>query len=636
LFFLLLAGGLAGYSFWIYMRVDLAVPSSRTLALMRAATLITVLILLFDVRVPSFGPGGAPLRWALLDASLSMGAVDANGSSPWDSALSRADELESDGWTVVRFGDGAVDDPTADGPAEAATLLAPALAAAAEAGASEVRVLSDLRFSDAVALRSALADIPVTVEFEGFAGSVVNAGIARFEVPDLARPDGSPTAEIEILGGPPGDSLTVEILEEGRVVAAVPVASASPGLRSRVSIDLPGPSTTGRVRYSARVSVPGDGFADDDEAVAFANIGHEEGALVLLSVLPDWEPRYLLPVLEDVTGLPAIGYMRAGPDRYVRVGHAIDRGAPVDSVDARRAAADASVLVVHGIGEDTEEWVAELVARPGRRLVLPADATGAGAVGVEVGAPRSGEWYVSPDVPTSPIAGALAGVALQGLPPLTSVMVPTEPVRQPALNVQLRGAGAPESAVQFLDRSSGRVVVTLSSGFWRWGMRENGREPYRRFWSGVVGWLLADRDVLTAEARPTSWVMARGAPVEWNVPGDSVDSRILVVDGDDVVIDTTVTSGGTVSTGPLPPAAYAFSVIATSGDTIGAGRFDVSTSTLEMLPVGDVPEVSVRNASLVDADATLGRPLRTFPWPYLLVIALLCVEWIVRRRTGLR
>jgi hypothetical protein len=167
-------------------------------------------------------------------------------------------------------------------------------------------------------------------------------------------------------------------------------------------------------------------------------------------------------------------------------------------------------------------------------------------------------------------------------------------------------------------------------------MRENGREPYRRFWSGVVGWLLADRDVLTAEARPTSWVMARGAPVEWNVPGDSADSRILVVDGDDVVIDTTVTSGGTVSTGPLPPAAYAFSVIATSGDTIGAGRFDVSTSTLEMLPVGDVPEVSVRNASLVDADAMLGRPLRTLPWPYLLVIALLCGEWIVRRRTGLR
>jgi len=180
------------------------------------------------------------------------------------------------------------------------------------------------------------------------------------------------------------------------------------------------------------------------------------------------------------------------------------------------------------------------------------------------------------------------------------------------------------------------MVLTLSSDFWRWGMRANGREPYRRFWSGVVGWLLADRDVLTAEARPTSWVMARGAPVEWSVPGDSAVSSIVVTDGDDVVLDTTITSGGTISTGPLPPASYTFAVTAASGDTLGAGRFDVSTSTLEMLPVGDVPEVPVRNASLAEVDSMLGRPLRTLPWPYLLLIALLCGEWIVRRRTGLR
>jgi hypothetical protein len=31
-----------------------------------------------------------------------------------------------------------------------------------------------------------------------------------------------------------------------------------------------------------------------------------------------------------------------------------------------------------------------------------------------------------------------------------------------------------------------------------------------------------------------------------------------------------------------------------------------------------------------------GTPLRTRPWPYLLVIGLLCGEWIGRRRSGLR
>ena len=32
----------------------------------------------------------------------------------------------------------------------------------------------------------------------------------------------------------------------------------------------------------------------------------------------------------------------------------------------------------------------------------------------------------------------------------------------------------------------------------------------------------------------------------------------------------------------------------------------------------------------------LGRPLRAFAWPYLLLLALLCAEWVFRRRSGLR
>ena len=36
-------------------------------------------------------------------------------------------------------------------------------------------------------------------------------------------------------------------------------------------------------------------------------------------------------------------------------------------------------------------------------------------------APRPGEWYVDPDVPPSPLAGELAGMAWLGLPPVTDV-----------------------------------------------------------------------------------------------------------------------------------------------------------------------------------------------------------------------
>jgi len=637
LLFLVLAGGLVGYAFWVYLRVELAVPAARGLAVVRALALVLVLLLLFDPRLPTRSTGDAPEQWVLLDASLSM-AAELDGRTAWTAALDRARSLERDGWSLVRFG-GVGLDPDAEVDADPQLIgsaLAPALEAAAEAGAREVRVLSDLRFEDRVALGSALESLPLEVSFEAFGGTATNAGIASLQVPDLLQPDGPAVAELEVFGRAGGDSLAVEILEEDRVVATVQVSGASPGLRSRAAIDLPSPSGEGRVRYSARLATGGDDFPDDDLAVAFTNVGHEAGGLVLVSLVPDWEPRYLLPVLEEVTGLPAAGYLRAGPDRYVRLGRAVDRGAPVDSATVRRAATDAAVLVVHGIGGASDPWIGSLVARPGRRLLLPLDEAGAASVGVDVSPPREGEWYASPDVPTSPIAGALVGVTLQGLPPLSDVMVPSDPSSQPPLQLQLRGAGAPESALHLVPRNEGRAAVVLASGFWRWAMRSEGREPYRRVWSGVAGWLLADQEVAAAEPRPERWVFDRGEPVAWSLPADSGQAHLVVRSSEGTLVDTTVTPGGRLSTGPLPPGAYAYDVTSSAGDTIGRGRFDVAGTSVEMLPEPVEPALLTQTASMGAGDAPRGTPLRTSPWPYLLVIGLLCGEWIVRRRSGLR
>lgn len=634
--FAALAAGLTAYSFWLYLRVDLVVPAARLLAVARAAALVTVLTLLFDVRLPADGLGGGSTRRVLLDASLSMRAEQAGGGTAWAAATERADELDGDGWTVVGFGSNTAEDPQGDEPSQIRTLLVPALQRAAEAGAREVRVLSDMRFEDAVAVRAALESLPIDVDFERFGEAVVNAGISRLAVPDLARPDGEMSAEVEVHGGNPGDSISLQVLEEDRVVATLMVAAPSPGLRSTVALELPVPASTGRLRYSASVSVVGDAFASDDEAVTYASVGHEEGALVLVSLEPDWEPRYLLPVLQEVTGLPAIGFLRAGPDRFVRMGRAVDRGAPADSSAVRRATADAAVLVVHGIGGDLDDWTRGLVTRPGRKLLFVRTTGGAGAVGVETSGPRQGEWYASADIPASPIAGALSGVSLGGLPPLTDVLVPSRASALAPLLLQLRGAGTPEAAVLLESRPTGRVAVALSSGFWRWAMRESGREPYRRLWSGVAGWLLADHAALAAEPRPTVWVFAQGDPVTWSMPADTAELRIAVRSGDDAVVDTAVTGGTTLSTGTLPAGQYAYAVTRSSGDTVGSGRFDVAAGNEEMLPTPQVPDVGPTRASLGGVDGGGGVPLRTLPWPYLLIIALLCGEWIVRRRSGLR
>lgn len=639
LVFGVLAAVLVAYAYWVYLRIELRVPAGRWLALVRATVLVLVLLLLFNPRLPVGAGAGAPARWVLLDASLSMSAVGDDGTAAWDAAADRAEELAARGWSVVRFGDDALEPGGAvqAAPDRLESRLAPALAAAAEAGVREVRVLSDARLEDAVAVRSALESLPLDVHFEGFGSTVANAGIGRFHVPDVSRADGTPVAELDVFGEGVGDSITVEIREEGGPVASATLEAPSPGLRATTTVELPTPDGSGRVRYSAHLVGSEDGFPDDDTAVAYANVGFESGGVVLVSLRPDWEPRFLLPVLEEVTGLNASGYLRAGPDRYLPMGAAVDRGGPVDSATVRRAAGEATVLVLHGVGQGADAWVRAAAAAPTRRLLLPDDPGGAALAGLDVRGPRDGEWYVSPDVPTSPIGGSLTGVTLEGLPPLSHVLVPEAPLSSVPLQLQLRGAGAPESAFALVSDGGGRAAVALASGFWRWAMREEGRDAYRSLWSGVAGWLLAERDMASAQPRPVQWVHGRGEPLEWRMPADSSTFRVRVESGDSTVVDTTLGAGGASSLGPLPPGGYGYTVLSASGDdTVATGRFDVASTTQEMLPRSAEPRIPGAGDAREGAPAPAGPPLRTMPWPYLLVIVLLCGEWIVRRRSGLR
>ena len=639
LFFALAVGAMA-YTFWLYLRVELRVRRSHLLATLRAVSLVVILALLFDFRLPLLWGDGARSEWVLLDASLSMIATNPGGESAWEVAEGRARELEREGWTVVAFGANteSLDEIGVGQPTAASTLLAPVLGQAVESGVDRVRVLSDFRFQDPVAVSAALASLPLEVEFERFGEGVSNAGVSRLEVPDLVRAEGSVTAELEVHGGNPGDSITVIISEEDSEVAEVRVVAPSPGFRSRVPIALPTPSETGRVRYQATVALESDGFPSDDTAVSYASVGYEEEALVLISLQADWEPRFLLPVMEEVTGLPGLGYLRVGPDSFVPMGRAVERGLPVDSASVGLAASSAAVLVLHGLGSNADEWARNLSVRPGRNVLLVVDAEGAELAGVPTGDPRDGEWYVSQEIPASPIAGSLVGVDVQGLPPLTDVLLPTDPTQvRGSLLTQLRGTGPLEAALHLDDRAEGRVAVTLSSGFWRWAARQSGREAYRRLWSGVAGWLLAGQALTNGEVRPTQWTVERDQPVIWSVPDDGVEPRIIISSADSIVVDTIVTSNGLVSTGVLPPGQYSYRIEHDLEELLVEGRFDVAASTLEMVTAPEQPQI-VSSDSTSDSGSEEGgsRPLRTQPWPYLLVITLLCAEWVGRRRSGLR
>lgn len=123
----------------------------------------------------------------------------------------------------------------------------------------------------------------------------------------------------------------------------------------------------------------------------------------------------------------------------------------------------------------------------------------------------------------------------------------------------------------------------------------------------------------------------------WAVPADSIVKRLVVTSEQGIVVDTTLAGGGTASTGVLPPGAYVYRVEATDGTPLSDGRFDVTAATAEMRPAPVLPvPISGAGPALDTEDGRSGRPLRTTGWPYLLVIILLCLEWVGRRRTGLR
>lgn len=634
--FVALAALVTGYAFWVYARRELAVRSARGLAVLRSLALVVLLALLFNPRIPGGSSLQGPERWVLLDASRSM-------EGAWEEARGQARALEEDGWRVVSFGDGVVglDAGAASLPEEGRSLLAPALERAAEAGVREVTVVSDLRFEDAVQVQGALDALPLRVSFRPISPTGVDAGVGSFVVPDAPRPAEARTASVEVFGFGV-DSLDVEIREEGRLVASRRLAVPSPGLRLPVRMELPPPQGEGRLRYTASVTVSGDGFADDDEAVDYATVGHEEGALVLVSFRPDWEPRYLLPVLGQVTGLPPRGYLRVGADRYMPMGRAVDRAEPVDSASVRAAVNDAALLVLHGVEGRLQPWERSLVERAGgRTLVFPVDAGGAGILDVGALAPRPGEWYASQDLPPSGLAADLAGVRLQGLPPLAGIMPLTgSQGGEVPLEAQLAGTGAPQSVLLLRRGQRGRQAVALASGFWRWGARDgDGRVAYRALWSGVAGWLLrSDGAGPVPDPRPTRWVFGGGEPVSFQLPGDTAETRrIQVRQGDAPVVDTTVSAGAAHVLPRLGPGLYAYTVLSETGDAVGEGRFDVSPRSDEMLPArfaASPPEGGTVGDGGVEEGR--GRPLRTLPWPYVLVLLLLCGEWVARRRAGLR
>jgi hypothetical protein len=151
---------------------------------------------------------------------------------------------------------------------------------------------------------------------------------------------------------------------------------------------------------------------------------------------------------------------------------------------------------------------------------------------------------------------------------------------------------------------------------------------------------LAGREQGTRELDPRERVVERGEPLVWLPPAD-VDSLVVALNAAEQPVVIASAAGGDTLSERLAPGSYTYIARAyKSGEVVevAEGPTEVEAFSRELLPreasatatTEDFPSPPRENGG------GSGRPLASLGWPYLLLIALFCGEWAVRRLGGLR
>ena len=533
----------------LYLVLERAGRGSVPLAVLRAAAWSAVGILLVD---PSCHRGGPDRAIVLLDASASM--TDSGSDARWRAAVDSAKAAAGGSGTILLFGGAPRIWTLRERPDAPTSLLAPALREAAARG-GRLTIVTDGRIDDAEALPTDLMRRARVVVLPRPARPDV--GIAALDLPAALHAGDTAVAsvDLEVRGTSPGDSVLLELLEAGRVVARAHISLGAGGsLRHQLAFVPRATQAASEVRrYEARLSgFARDGEPRDDHRQSAAAVSRAS-VVALFSDSPDWDFRWLARTLQAQSGVPVRAYVRLGSTGW-RESRTMR---PVSDEAARAQASGAALVVAHG----TEAGV-RATARQAHRAVLEWITTSAQA---EPGA--SADWYVMPPEFASPVGGALAGIPAESLPPLESVLdLRPDSVAWTGLIAQVdrRGRTRPVLVGRTLGRRHAALVG--ASGLWRWASRGGiAEQAYRALVASLTDWLLEERS---------------GAPADLVALRDSLAR--------------------------------------------GAGEFLPRSASLTAQP------------GTQTAAAGEGVPVRFSPWLYLAAVGALIVEWIVRRRRGLR
>jgi hypothetical protein len=252
-----------------------------------------------------------------------------------------------------------------------------------------------------------------------------------------------------------------------------------------------------------------------------------------------------------------------------------------------------------------------------------------GALALFSTATDGGDWYPVGS-PPSPLAPALSGIQWDSLPPVeVSPSMPagswqaleTRRARQFGSRVAITGVDTPR-----------RIAVIGVSGLWRWAFKGGvSADAHAALWGSVFDWLVAERADDRAASPAATW-FREGEPIRWR-RGSRADSvvRVAITARREGARADTLTlhfppSSTTADSPPLPAGTYDVSAD-------GGASLLVVNESLEL-----VPRRPVLASGAVEGSAPEGerRGSRHTPAVYIGIVLMLCAEWLLRRRLGLR
>jgi len=590
--------GLAGAALQYGWGSPRRILAAKAPAALRAAALALVVALL--VGAPG-GPAHLPKPWVALDASSSM--ARAGDSLAWRAAVDSAGAVHAD--SLFLFGDSLRAGTPPKLPDDTRSDIGPVVERAL-ATSRPVVVVTDGEGAQRAQLHRLPAGSRVIVVPHA---PVHDVAAVNLDVPRAVVGGDTVEARVTIGAGPGGSGPgTARLFLDGRLLAAVPFDSLGAYARRDLSTRIRVSGPEGPAALRAVVSAAGDAEPRNDTLGTGMDISRQPGA-VFVSTSPDYDARYALAVLRGALALPTRAFYYLSPGNW-RVDGSY---APVTEAEVRSAFRDAPVAVLHGdtavFGPPREATRAPLA------LIVPTTGDG-------------NEWYASA-APVSPLAAALSGVVWDSLPPLLVGRV--EPKGHwHALEVR-RGREAVTRTIIAGDDSPRRVVTVAASDLWRWEFRGGASaDAFTALWGGIFDYLASERADRRA-AVPDAGLVRAGQPVTWRhgAAGDSAVTVALARRGSRAVdtLQLRFPSGSaTAVSSPLPAGTYDASMP-------GGSAVLVVNASEELVP----RPPGVASAAVGGSPARgSAPPARDSAWPYVALVVLLCGEWLLRRRAGLR